>query len=169
MKKRKQLSIISLIVFIVTVLVIGLFCNFIANIKRPNEEIMEKILQQDREDLQTIVEYLDGLEYDYVEIDKQDINNEIMFTGADSSQQDIESEIAIKSLKLILKKRNFKRIVKNDNTVYFEKWVFVEKSRGLAFVLNNEQKPVVEYLVKSEKLTVNGWYYYESDYEKWRQ
>lgn len=129
---------------------------------------MENLLQQDEEDFETIVDYLNGLEYEYININKQDINKAIMFTGANSSQQDIESEIVIKSIKRILKKRNFKRIVKNDNTVYFEKWVFVEKSRGLAFVSNNEQKPVVEYLVKSKKLTVDGWYYYESDYEKWR-
>ena len=91
-----------------------------------------------------------------------------MFTGAYSRDQDINDKFVLESICSLL---NGKYIVigKNDDTIYFEKWRFFEKDRGIAVQLNDDTPINIEFLVKVEKLSEKGWYYYEADYEKDRQ
>ena len=68
-----------------------------------------------------------------------------------------------------LNSRSYVSVGKKDDTVYFEIcWLF-EKVRGIAVPINKDQKPMVEFLVKYEPLSEDGWYYYEADYEEYRQ
>ena len=65
-------------------------------------------------------------------------------------------------------KKNYEKIEKSDNTVYFRKWSFLQQERGIAFNTNEENSLSVEYLIKSEPLSEPGWYFYEADYEEYR-
>ena len=91
-----------------------------------------------------------------------------MFTGAYTRDKEIEDEAVIKSLNRIFGKRGYRVIGKNDNTIFFQEWAFLEKNRGIAYSINGEDKPVVEFLIKLEALSEDGWFYYEANYEEFR-
>ena len=134
----------------------------------PDKEKMEEYFTQDKDDLIIIADYLISLDYPSVWINKSRVKNGIMFTGAATREKKIEDKTVLESLKRILNDKNYIRLGKDEDTIFFEKWNYIEKVRGFAFPINNEDSPCVEYLAKSEPLSENGWYYYESDYEKVR-
>ena len=134
----------------------------------PNKVKIERHLQRDKYDLKIVADYLKELDYPYVTIDKSGVKNGQMFTGASTGYQKIDNKTVIKSLKRLLKNRKYKIIGKNYNTIFFQKWRFLEKDRGIAVMVDEEKPIFVEFLIKSEPLSETGWYYYESDYEEYR-
>lgn len=157
-----------LIVTLSIAFVVGSVWIIISSLIPPDKEKMEKCFQQDKDDLSIIVDYLSNLDYLYVSIDKSSIENGVMFTGANTHYQKIENETVLKSLNRMLKNKKYKVIGKNDNTVFFQKWRLLEKDRGIAVSINKEEPPLVEFLINSETLSEFGWYYYEADYETYR-
>ena len=129
---------------------------------------MEKYFQQDKDNLSVIVDYLSNLEYAYVSIDKFSVENRVMFTGANTRYQEIDNKTVLESLKKLLNNGKYNVVGKNGNTVFFQKWSFLEKDRGIAVSVNKEDLPLVEFLINSEHLSEIGWYYYEADYEEYR-
>lgn len=135
---------------------------------RPNQERMEQELQQSQRHLQTVADYFGTLEYSYISVDKTNIKDGVMFTGAVTGVQKIEDVSVCESLQWLLNQRKFLVIGKNQNTVYFQKWRFMEKDRGIAVSCAKEQVLFVEFLVQSAPLSEEDWYYYEADYEKYK-
>ena len=91
-----------------------------------------------------------------------------MFTGAKTRDKEIEGEAVIKTMNRLVRKRGYRVIGRNDNTIFFRKWDFFEKERGIAFSINGEDPPQIEFLVKLEALSEQSWFYYEADYEEFR-
>ncbi|MBQ6701932.1 MAG: hypothetical protein IJN17_03155 [Clostridia bacterium] len=133
---------------------------------QPNKEKTEKFLQQDKEDLFVIFDYLSNSEYLNITIDRDHLEKGIMF--ADMEEQKIEDKTVIKALENLLDGRKYVSVGKSENTVFFEKWRFGERARGIAVPVNKNLKPVVEFLVNYELLSKEGWYYYEADYGEYR-
>ena len=134
----------------------------------PDKEKMEKCFQQDKANLRVIIDYLSNLEYSYVSIDKFSVENGVMFTGADSRYQKIDDKTTLECLNRLLNNKKYIVIGKSYNTIFFQKWRFLEKDRGIAVSVNKGELPVVEFMVESEMLSETGWYYYASDYEEFR-
>lgn len=169
MKKINKIIKWILIVALLLAVVVGIVWFSISSLVPPDKAKMQKCFQRDQKDLSIVVNYLSNLDYAFVSIDKSNIEDEVMFTGANTSYQKIEDTAVLKSLNRLLKTKKYIRVGKNDNTVYFEKWRFIEKDRGIAVPVNKENQPVVEFLIKSEPLSEIGWYYYEADYEEYRK
>jgi len=129
---------------------------------------MERYFQRDEKHLKIVANYLENLDYLFIRIDKSNMKDGVMFTGANTRYQEIKDETVLKSLKVLLSVKGYIVIGKNQNTVFFRKWQFLGKDRGIALAFEKE-KLTVEFLVKTEPLSENGWYYYEADYEEYRQ
>lgn len=167
-KFTKSLNCILIVVFLVT-FVVSIVWLLTFSLIPPDKEKMEKCFQQDKGDLIVISDYLGDLDYSYISIDKSDIKNGVMFTGANTRYQKIDDNTVVESLNRMLNNRKYILIGKNDNTVFFQKWRFLEKDRGIAVSVNKEEPPLVEFLIKSETLSEIGWHYYEADYEEYRK
>jgi len=157
-----------IIVTLVLALIVGVVWAITTWLIPPSKAKMERIFNRDKDRLTVVVNYLANLDYPYIYINKSCIKDGVMFTGANTRYQEIEDETVLNCLKKLLKNRKYLVIGKSDNTVFFEKWSFYEKDRGIAFSINKDEPPIVEFLVKSEPLYENGWYYYETDYEEYR-
>ena len=168
MRKLKRSIKRILILTLSIVFVVGIGWIVTASLFPPDKEKMEKCFQQDRDDLNVIADYLSNLEYSYVSIDESNVESGVMFTGAYTFYQKIDDKTVLKSLKRLLNNKNYTAIGKNGNTVFFEKWNFLQKERGIAVSVNKKEPPSVEFLIKSEPLSEIGWYYYEADYEEYR-
>ena len=164
---KKNINWIIAITLIMALLV-GVFWFAYSSLMPPDKEKTEEYLQGDKDDLIIVVDFLNNLDYSFVHIDESNIENGTMFTGAYTREQKIENKTVLKALKKILNSKNYEKIVKNDNTVYFQKWSFLQQERGIAFNTNEEESLSVEYLIKSGTLSEPGWYFYEADYEEYR-
>ena len=157
-----------LIVALSIAFVVGIVWITTSSLIPPDKEKMEKYFQQDKDNLSVITDYLSNLDYSYVSIDKSSIENGVMFTGANTHYQKIDDKTVLESLNRIFNNRKYIVVGKSNNTVFFQKWSFLEKDRGIAVSVNKEEPPLVEFLIKSEPLSKIGWYYYEADYEEYR-
>ncbi len=155
-----------LIAALVIAVAVGVIWTIVSSQFQPEKEKIEKQFLQDKETLSAVADYLICLEHPFVSIDKTSIENGEMFTGANTGYQKIENKAVYALLKELLKK--YIVIGKNNNTVFFQKWRFLEKDRGIAVVINKDEYPSIEFLVESEPLPEAGWYYYEADYEEYR-
>lgn len=147
----------------------GFIWILILSITPPDKEKMDSYFERDQSDFAIITEYFINSGYSYINIDKSNIKKGTMFTGANTHDKRIEDDAVIKSLNRLFGKQGYHVIGRNDNTVFFQKWSFLEKDRGIAYSINGKDKPVVEFLIKLETLSENGWYYYEADYNEYRK
>ncbi len=169
MKKRKNYNIgIFIVVFLIIVL-LAMTWIAISLIAAPDENKMEEYFKQDKTDLVLITEYFVNSDYQYIYINKSHLNKGTMFTGANTRDIKIEDSSVIKALNRLLKKRGYNIIGKDNNTIYFEKWFMFEESRGITYSINEANKPIIEFLTKVKPFFEDGWYYYEADYNEWRE
>lgn len=168
MKKGMKDNIRFVITVISIIVAVGLIWIAILSLVPPDRDKVEKYFERDKADFAIITEYIINTGYSYISINKSNIEKGMMFTGADTRNKKIEDEMVVKALDRLLKKRGYHVIGKNDNTVFFQKWAMLEEDRGIAYSINGEDKPSIEFLTKLEPLSENGWYYYEADYNKWR-
>ena len=169
MKKNLKDNIIFVITSIIIIVIVGFIWIFILSITPPDKEKMDSYFERDKSDFAIITEYFINSGYSYINIDKSNIKKSTMFTGANTYDKRIEDDAVIKSLNRLFEKQGYHVIGRNDNTVFFQKWSFLEKDRGIAYSINGKDKPVVEFLIKLETLSENGWYYYEADYNEYRK
>ena len=168
LKKGIRSNIGFIIAVVSIIVVIGAIWIAISSLEPPDLDEIEAYLERDKADFAIITEYFIGSGYSYINIDKSDFKKGVMFTGANTGDKEIEDEAVTKALKRLFEKREYRVIGRNDNTVFFQKWAFLEKECGIAYSINGEDKPVVEFLVKLEVLSEDGWFYYEADYEEFR-
>lgn len=168
MKKaiKNNIGFIMAIVFVTVV--VSCIWNAIYSLKPPDKDDTEKYFDQEKNDLFLVTEYLTKLEWSEIYINKSDFRKNILYIGVAANEVKIDEEEVATAIVRLVKKRNYKVIKKNGNTIYFEKWFFGEECRGIAYSINRKDKPVIEYLTELEPLSENGWYYYEADYNEWR-
>lgn len=91
-----------------------------------------------------------------------------MFTGPYTWNKEIEDKTVIKALNYLFKIRGYHVVGRDGNTIFFQKYSVLGSDRGIAYSINGEDDPVVEFVVKLDKLEDDGWFYYEADYEEFR-
>ena len=167
MKNNKKIIGI-LIVALSIALITSVIWITTSSLTAPDKEKTEKCFQKDKDNLSIVADYLSSLDYSYISIDKDNIKDGVMFTGADTRYQDIDDKVVVEALRVLLNDRDYIVVGKNEETVFFEKWRFLEKDRGIAVTVDTEDAPEVEFIVRYEALSETGWYYYEADYEEYR-
>lgn len=78
--------------------------------------------------------------------------------------QDVE---LVEALNKIFKERKYEVVRKNDKTILFQLWATLDVGKGVVYVSGGEE-PSIEFLTKYEKLDKENWFYYESDFNKWK-
>lgn len=140
----------------------GLSWWAISTFTSPDKDKMGKFFERDKIELILVTDYFIDSEYPVISIKSSD---GFMYVGHNKK---IEDEAVIKAIKRLFKKRGYKAIGKESNTIYFEKWGLGEDRHGIAYSINGEDEPVLQFLVKLEPLSEAGWYYYNDNYKKYR-
>lgn len=164
-KKKLHKTLLVLGVIVLLVVLVWIAVNAILP---PDQKAMEKCFQEDRSDLALAADYLSRIDYGYVVIDESGLDENVMFTGADTRYQNMNDPSFTAVLNRLLGWGGYNRITKSDGTIVFEKWGFGDMDRGIAYPITEGTRPNVEFLIKAEPLSENGWYYYEADYEQYR-
>lgn len=161
-KKHKMIFVNCIVVGIISIvfLFVLLLNHCLEPYYRPNKEKMEKFFIRDKECLVIIKDYF--------------INNPIAtyissldFKSTNYSKLIKEEDVALAFNYLF--KNGYTGVGKQGNTIYFLKWTRGSNlGIGIIYLINNENQPELQYITKLEALSESGWYFYESDYIKWK-
>lgn len=162
--------------FVAALIVILVFCIIVILWLPPSQKKMEKIYARDRSDLTVVCEYLSAIDCDAtIEYDGTDCYVEKYKPIASTNKLNIVKEIiedeAVRdAIKILFSSRGYDEIYKGENTVIFTKWHRgPDWSGGIAYKISKENQLEIGYVTKLSPLSHDGWYYYEADFNEWRE
>ena len=131
----------------------------------PTTEDVDAFLKSNRQDMETVVDYLQSLDADFAAMDKNETTVFYDFEDHAIAQEDV-----INSLRCLWRagcEHNSLNV--HENTVYFETWYRTrgDVGCGIARTLNGRGFPKVQFQTECRPIS-DGWFYYFTDYEKYR-
>lgn len=131
----------------------------------PGIEAAESHFQRDLNDLQNMVQWMLSTEYESIAFWRW--NN---FMLAELEHLPIDESIRPTLDRLYHNGYQFISMDREENTIVFEYWsrTMGNQSCGLAYALDEESMPIIQFMTEIEPLSAKGWYYYFTDYETWR-
>ena len=170
MMKRKHLIKIVLIVLIGVLLSSVAVCVFIHIATPPDRAKIEEMLSEDLSDYEMIVEFLNGENYSSIMIGKEEIaKNQMKTLIAEGGDVKIQNTDVEETIRRLFNGRKCYYISKRNGYASFEIWKFFDESRGIVYYLGDIADLSISYITNIEKLSIDGWYYYEVNYNKWRE
>ena len=150
-------------------IIAGLICWMIYSFSPPDKNKAERLLARDKADMILITEHFIKSNYLEIYINESRAKKGSMFTGLETRDVNIEDRTVAEAIYRLFEKRGYKGINRDGNTISFLKWTrLMDFGSGIVYSINREDEPVLQYLTKIEPLSENGWYYYEEDYNEWR-
>ena len=130
----------------------------------PSVESVQNHYHEHSEEIQIIIDFLLSMNYEDISIRD---NDGLMLADLNVVAID-EHEVRI-AIDGLLANRAFYHIVKNGNTIYLLQWKGIrDVGCGIAYSINGIDSPEIEYVTQLVPLSIDGWFYYVSDYEEWR-
>lgn len=170
MKKKTVIKIVAGIV-VFWLVVISICCvRWYNGPSRAIEIFEDEIFERDYRKLVKMVDFLDSLkDVEDAYIDSTDGTMLVQYKdGRIVKDAEISDEDVVSTVSLLMKK-GYYSIAKNSNTIYFERWRNpFGCSKGFAFSSDSSGELDIQYLIGVMALDKTDWYYYISDYEKWR-
>ena len=155
------------IVFIAAIVVCLFF--IVRSCQPPGKGQAQEWMDDMQQDLNTVAQYLKEYPYPDILIDEEEQADGAMNLLL-SQIVAIDNDEVVKAIDRLFA-YGFTRISKDeeDNCIEFLKHTaFSDRSAGLAYSVDGENAPILQYLTKLEPLSQEGWYYYEADYNEWR-
>ena len=118
--------------------------------------------------LQSISSFLAELEYSDIYIYRNDADLRVSFGSehADTSLLDSEKWNSILNF---MKNERYSVIIKDDGHIEFQRWATLDKGGGVVHCFEGRLPDSIFDLTELSLLSRTGWYYYESDYNRWRE
>lgn len=172
-KNYKRLLILCIVLALaagLTYVVYGWFSAF-----RHSERAANVLTGQYEKELETVASYLCAAEHDSIIIERRDTDSMKMLLIVDpldgkTKNMDVpieEKEVQKAANKLFANGCN--KITKSGDTVEFLFWTrFMDFGAGLVWHENAETLPDVQFLTRLDALETEGWYYYEADFNAYR-
>jgi len=161
--KKTMYFIIPISILIIVFLFAKIFIIFGSSCFPLDYDNIREIFEKDKDQIFTVCNYLAKSEHKSIYI-ASSMNNEIMSVGG--IEENIMEVDVIQAIK-ILKDKRYSVIIKNENTIYFQRWSDLDSGRGVAYSADGK-KPQIDCLIYLEPLQEENWYYYEEDYDMWR-
>lgn len=132
-------------------------------ISPPSAEDVVTKFQNNYEVIITVTNFLAQSEYKNIYIN--DTSGDMAVGISHASISDSSVTDAIRQLH----GKGYTIIIRTGNTIYFQQWTrFMGAGCGIAYSIDHNLEPRMEYLTELKPLSQSGWYYYVEDYEQWR-
>lgn len=154
--------------FLYLFLIIGLLVALLAGCKDinspPSIPSVQKRYQDYSKDIQIVVDFLSSSNFEDVYISD---NGGTML--ADLNEVPIEDPSVSKAIDSIIDDKAYQHINKNGNTISLLQWKGIRDiGCGIAYTINGIDAPEIEFATQIIPLSDDGWFYYVSDYNAWR-
>lgn len=154
-KKLFQLLCITLSILFITVIAI----MFIVFPPKPSEKMVHNLFVEHKNIFFDISEYLISCS---IQFERIELKDGVVVAGHGS----LNDKISFLSHE-ILHDLSFEKIIKEDNTIIFQRWsALADRSSGIMYT--SEETPSLEFMTVCKTLGEKGWYYYETDINKYK-
>lgn len=119
---------------------------------------MEEIFNEDYSHLFTVANFLANLNYEEIYISNTMSDGIISVSGKNVEIKDMTIINSINTLK----NHDYEVIIKEKNTVSFQRYSTLDVGGGVLFSVNG-QKPTLQSVTRLQKLDKENWYYYEEN------
>ena len=130
-----------------------------------SQKATEKDFLKNYDSILIITNFLVNSEYEDMYINNTDDGKTVFASGyghiAISDSQVIEAMSA-------LFESGYRVIAKNNNTSYFQRSSTLDFGSGVAYSTDSSE-PYLQFLTKLKPLSKPNWYYYEEDFNVWRE
>lgn len=160
--KVKKTLIIALI--LLTVLLIILVSSCHGYNTPPSVSYVKNKFILNHNEINVIVEYMINAGYEDIYISSAD-----GFMIADLMKIQICDESFLAAVKKLIQDNAYIHISKNGNTISFLQWRGIKDiGCGVAYSINGINAPDIQFMTELVPIFDAGWFYYVSDYNKWR-
>lgn len=162
------------IVVLVCVLAMTLLLSVIvisSRIHPSNLKKGEKAFEEDKELLTVIAAYLSKCEESDLRLE---LHTGVLKSYENTGEKYLNVETlpihddSVKNAVRELYGKGYRWVYKDENTIHTCRWSRMDFGSGFAFSIDNTTKPELQFCTKLEPLSEAGWYYYEEDYNEWR-
>ncbi len=130
----------------------------------PNLAEVEAQYEAHSADIQRITEFLSVSDHEDIYI--SDTSGTML---ADMERVHIEDKDIVDAVRRLLDNGGYRHISKRGNTISLLQWTGLRDiGCGIACSIQKADTPEVEFVTELIPMYVDGWYYYVSDYETWR-
>ena len=165
----KKTTIITIVVIIILVSTIC-FVRWYNGPTRGVEIFEDEIFERDYCQLVKMVEFFGSLEdVEDVHIDSTDGTMLVHYIDDRIVKDVVISDEDVLSTVSALMKKGYFNITKHGSTIYFDRWRNqFGCCKGFSFSVDGSGELDIQFLIGRMELDKADWYYYISDYEKWR-
>ena len=156
---KKHRALIGIIVALVSIFFMLTGCS-----RSAFRESKDEVFSDDYELLAFVAEYLAGLEYEDIYIPDTLTNGEISVSGKSYFIADDD----IVNAMTLLRESGYSVISKHGGIVTFVYWSNKDVGTGFAYSSDGSE-PRLQFQTYLEKLSTANWFYYEEDFNLWKQ
>ena len=114
--------------------------------------------------IQEVIDFMKNSEHRNIYITESDGT-----MNADLYEISITDPSVVDAINQLLESKNYYKICKIDNTIYLLQWKGLHDiGCGIAYTINETDPPEIPYATTLLPLACDGWFYYVSDYELWK-
>jgi hypothetical protein len=129
----------------------------------PSIKFVQNHYQEYSEDIQIILNFM--LSFDYEDIYILDNGGTLL---ADLTEVAIDDKEVSNAIDRLFTSRAYYHIIKNGDTIYLLQWKGLrDVGCGIAYSINENDTPEIEYVTQLVPFSDDGWFYYVSDYAEW--
>ena len=135
----------------------------------PSIAKVERRFNRHYNDIQIVVDFLISSEYETIIIDSD--RRTVLKSTDGYHYESIALALDAKIEEAVNRLLNgkYEGIFKNDGTVELVQWHrFNDVGCGVAYAINSQGLPEVQYVTELIPMETEGWYYYISDFNEWR-
>ena len=135
----------------------------------PSRAKVERRFNKHYTDIQIVVDFMISSEYETIIMDSDERTGLQCTDGYhyESIALALDSEIEEAVDRLLDGK--YEKISKSNNTIRLVQWRrFNDVGCGVAYAINSQGLPEVQYVTELIPMETEGWYYYVSDFNQWR-
>lgn len=135
----------------------------------PGIDRVERRFNRHYNDIQTVVDFIISLEYETIIINSNEKTGLKSTDGYHYESIALALDAEIEEAVNRLLNGKYEGIFKNDGTVKLVQWHrFNDVGCGVAYAINSQGLPEVQYVTELIPMETEGWYYYISDFNQWR-
>ena len=129
---------------------------------------MEKVYNEHKKEFEAAAEYLYKLDFNNAHIEGYGLL--WIYGGSEEGSENkyvrIKNNNVSDNFEFLMSQCKIEQIFKSNKAVYFVQWATLSASGGL--VWSPDALPQILWMSELKPLKAQGWYYYETDYERFR-
>ena len=163
---KKYFIILIVVLAVLTIIFVGGFVFLCLLMPVLSQKGTEEDFSKNRDNIIIVTNYLVNSKYESIIITTSDFDG-TMYVNLDGDIA-IEDQQVLEALDELLKPNNYKTIGRYKNAIDFIRSSTLDFSSGIVYSMDGND-PQLQFLTRLEPLSEPNWYYFEEDFNLWRE